>query len=152
MDLQTLGAGPSTITSGANNSEENASSAPLRPLSAVHLYSVEYPGYVKPTSVPLAIDKLGGPSQVYAAFQKNGSRPGSVLGLNLSTSDPFSHPVNVEVIPSNNLLMKVVKRKRKEKDAGGNIVGEYTTEVVGAVTKTARFRSESWSPSRIGHA
>lgn len=44
---------------------------------------------------------------------------------------------------TNNLLLKVVKRKRKRvADDYPCTMGEYTAEVIGVVSKTARFRSD----------
>lgn len=79
---------------------------------------------------------------MFAAFQKSGNKAGSPLELNLRPNDPFSHPVAGEVLQTNNLLMKVVKRKRKTRGPDGEAIGEYTAEVVGSISKTARFRSE----------
>ncbi|THH32364.1 hypothetical protein EUX98_g1804 [Antrodiella citrinella] len=139
MDDQTPGAGPSATVREATETSSDAT-APERPLPSAHFYSVEYPGYVQPASVPIALDRLGGPSHVYAAFQRSENKSGSLLELNFRPKDPFSHPVNGEVVSSNNLLLKVVKRRRKARVPGGDVVGDYTAEVVGSISKTARFR------------
>ncbi|KAH8106055.1 RNA polymerase III transcription factor IIIC subunit-domain-containing protein [Cristinia sonorae] len=143
MNDSTPGAGPSNTVHDGHNTAPNipAAVAPSHRLPPSHFYSIEYPGYVRPTSIPIALGKLGGPSQVFAAFQKSGSKAGSPLELNLRPNDPFSHPVAGEVLQTNNLLMKVVKRKRKTRGPDGEAIGEYTAEVVGSISKTARFRS-----------
>ena len=52
---------------------------------------------------------------------------------------------------TSNIVLKVRKRKRRRGDStaevpgGDGAVGEYIVEAVGIVTKTARFRSKSWS-------
>jgi len=114
---------------------------PLPPLS---FYSVEYPGYVQPSSVPLAISNLGGQSKVDHAFKRTASKTQTLLELSLRPGNPFAHPIPGDVVGTNNLLLKVVKKKRKHvADEYPCTIGEYTAEVVGIVSKTARFRSVS---------
>lgn len=142
-ELQTVGAGPSNIEASTPIVVDDSSSTPATEhvLPRSHFYSVEYPGYVKPSSLPIALGRLGGPSQVYAAFQKTGNKPASPLELNLQPKDAFFHPVPGEVVSSNNLLLKVVKRRRKSRIPGKESAGEYTAEIVGSISKTGRFRS-----------
>jgi general transcription factor 3C polypeptide 5 (transcription factor C subunit 1) len=73
------------------------------------------------------------------AFKRNASRTESLLELNLRPGNPFSHPVPGDVCAANNILMKVVKRKRR---IAGEQEGEYTAEVAGVIPKVARFRSK----------
>jgi general transcription factor 3C polypeptide 5 (transcription factor C subunit 1) len=123
-----------------------SSPAPERVLPQLSFYSVEYPGYVEPASVPAAIHNLGGQSSVDRAFRRTGLKSDALLELSLRPGNPFSHPLPGDVIGANNLLLKVVKRKRKRGDDSSNPVdgalGEYTAEVVGIMAKTVRFRSE----------
>jgi general transcription factor 3C polypeptide 5 (transcription factor C subunit 1) len=106
-------------------------------------YSVEYPGYVQPSSVPLAISNLGGQSKVDHAFKRTASKSQqTLLELSLRPGNPFAHPVPGDVVGTNNLLLKVTKRKRKQVAGDPCTTGEYTAEVVGVVSKTARFRSD----------
>ena len=42
-------------------------------------YSVEYPGYVQPSSVPLAINNLGGQSKVDHAFKRTAPKSQQTL-------------------------------------------------------------------------
>ena len=135
-------AGPSHLTYEPEGTT-NASTAPLRPLPSTAFYSIEYPGYVQPSSVPLAVDRLGGQGSIDAAFKRSGGKAASLLELHLQPGNPFAHPVAGEVVATNNILLKVTKRKRKweEQEPLGNI-GEYTIDAVGVVPKTARFRSE----------
>jgi len=104
--------------------------APLLPLAQAHLYSVEYPGYVSQASLPRAVQTLD-QRALDAAFRRNAD----TLELRLRPEDPFAHPLRGELCKTSTLLMRVVKRKRK--DGRG---GEYTTEVVGSIARTARFR------------
>ena len=120
--------------------------APERVLPQLSFYSVEYPGYVQPASVPAAIHSLGGQSSVDRAFRRSGLKSDALLELSMRPGNPFSHPIPGDVIGANNLLLKVVKRKRKRGEGPSTSIdgtlGEYTAEVVGIMAKTARFRSE----------
>ncbi|VDC06134.1 unnamed protein product [Peniophora sp. CBMAI 1063] len=117
--------------------------APEHPLPTSILYSIEYPGYVRPQSVPYALQTLGGQSSVNTAFRAGASKQESLLELNLRPENPFSHPIPGDVVNTNNIVLKVVKRKRRRVNAAGKEenIGEYTTEAVGTVPKTVRFRS-----------
>lgn len=132
----------------ASGSAPEPSVSPELPLPSTHFYSVEYPGYVKPTSVPLAIRHLGGQGSLDNAFRRAASKSGSLLELNLRPDNPFSHPIPGDLVATNSIVLKVVKRRRKKPEAGASTsgdaagtVGEYTTEAVGVVHKTVRFRS-----------
>jgi len=132
----------------SSSSEQPSTSepAPERVLPQISFYSVEYPGYVEPASVPAAICSLGGQSSVDRAFRRTGAKSDALLELSLRPGNPFSHPIPGDVVGANNLLLKVVKRKRKRGEDSSTPVdgalGEYTAEVVGIMAKTARFRSE----------
>lgn len=117
------------------------SEAPEHPLLSTPFFSVEYPGYVRPTSVPLAINNLGGQSSLDNAFKRTATKADALLELSLRPGNPFAHPVPGDVINTNNVLLKVVKKKRRRLDGEGEAIGEYTAEVVGIIQKTARFRS-----------
>ncbi|KAI9001131.1 RNA polymerase III transcription factor IIIC subunit-domain-containing protein [Trametes punicea] len=134
-------------SSSHSESSPAPSRAPERPLPVTHFHSIEYPGYVRPTSVSLAIERLGGQHAIENAFRRASGRDKveSLLELRLRPGNPYAHPIPGEIVPTNNILLKVVKRRRKKKDgdaAGGDgAVGEYTIEAVGSIPKTARFRS-----------
>ena len=134
-------AGPSVTTHEA----PPVAPAPERLLPSAHFYSIEYPGYVKPTSVPLVVERLGGQQRVENAFKRASSKTESLLELSLRPGNPFAHPVTGDVVSTSNILLKVVKRKRKRRDgqaqAEDEIVGDYTVEALGMISKTARFRS-----------
>ncbi|KAI0320629.1 RNA polymerase III transcription factor IIIC subunit-domain-containing protein [Amylostereum chailletii] len=127
---------------GAQATADASIPAPELPLPVNHICSVEYPGYVRDASVPQAIRTLGGQASLDTAFRRNASKHDALLELNLRPDNPFSHPVPGDVVPTNNILLKVVKRKRRPDGSAGNaVVGEYTTSAVGIIPKTARFRS-----------
>ena len=139
-------AGPSTAIDPALSEDPGALSeeplaAPLKPLPPTHFYSVEFPGFVKPSSVPLAVERLGGQSSVEAAFKRTGSKTGSLIEMNLRPGNPFSHPIPGDIVSTNNILLRVVRRKRKVSTAGGpQSTGEYTVQTMGSIPKTVRFR------------
>lgn len=118
--------------------------APEHPLPSTHFYSIEYPGYVESASVPLAISNLGGRRHVENAFKHATAKSQSLLELNFRPGNPFAHPVSGDIVSTSNVVLKVVKRRRKrrESDASDVPVGEYTAEAVGYIPKTVRFRSE----------
>jgi general transcription factor 3C polypeptide 5 (transcription factor C subunit 1) len=141
--------------------EESASTepqkcAPAHELPTTHFYSIEYPGYVRPESVSKAVDCLGGQSSIDRAFRRNAPKEDSLLELNLRPDNPFSHPLPGDLVPTNNVLLRVVKRrlKRPPNDDGAGegssqeVIGEYTAVAVGVIPKTARFRSEQSLPCR----
>ncbi len=144
MLIETPGAGSSRTSrnTASHTDPTEPPSARERPLLNTHFYSIEYPGYVKPASVPLAIDRLGGQRNIDEAFRRTGKKLESTLELNLRPGNPFSHPIHGEVVGTNNILLKVVKRKRRRKDGEQGEAGEYTAEVIGVIPKTGRFRSE----------
>jgi len=123
----------------------NSVSAQERPLPQVTFCSVEYPGYVQESSVPIAIQKIGGQSKLDNAFRRSAQKKDAVLELSFRSNDPFTHPIPGDVVPANNLLLKIVKRKRRPCTSTGSSndgsIGEFTAEIVGIVSKTARFRS-----------
>lgn len=105
-------------------------------------YSIEYPGYVRPTSIQRAIARLGGEKIVSEAFRKN-------LNIDLKLHDPgtrpFAHPPSGKTVEVQNLVLKVTRRKRKvaaptkepensEHDVemqGGDTVGEQLPQPLG---------------------
>ncbi|KAF8901692.1 RNA polymerase III transcription factor IIIC subunit-domain-containing protein [Gymnopilus junonius] len=126
-------------------SSEPPSSQPQfgRPLPQVSFYSIEYPGYVTPSSVPIAVRNVGGQAKIDRAFKRTAQKSDALLELSLHPESPFAHPIPGDVIGANNLLLKVVKRKRKRPADSSDAppIGEYTAEVVGVMSRTARFRS-----------
>ena len=129
---------------------ESQKCAPTHELPTAHFYSIEYPGYVRLESVSKAIHALGGQSSVDRAFRRSAPREDSLFELNLRPDNPFSHPLLGDLVPTNNILLRVVKRKLKKRPPAPNdgddgvqtVAGEYTAVVVGVIPKTARFRSE----------
>jgi general transcription factor 3C polypeptide 5 (transcription factor C subunit 1) len=126
-------------------STSNSIPAPEHPIPATPFYSIEYPGYVRTTSVPIAVQNLGGQAALGNAFKRSAAKTEGTLELKLRPGNPFAHPVPGDIVPTNNLVLKVVKRKRKNRmdSDDGALQGEYTAEIVGSTSKTVRFRSAS---------
>lgn len=123
------------------SSSSSPDSAPARLLPSTVFYSIEYPGYVKSTSVPNAIQNLGGQSTIDTVFKRSATKAEALVELSLRPQNPFAHPVPGDVVGVNHILLKVVKRRRKNPTEEG-LIGEYTAEAVGVVPKTVRFRGE----------
>ena len=127
---------------------EPQKSAQAHELPTSHFFSIEYPGYVRPESVSTAIHSLGGQSSIDRAFRRSAPKEDALLELNFRPDNSFSHPLPGDLVPTNNILLKVVKRrlKRPPDDDGSqkDITGEYTATAVGVIPKTARFRSERY--------
>ncbi|KAI8059456.1 RNA polymerase III transcription factor IIIC subunit-domain-containing protein [Gongronella butleri] len=106
---------------------------PQLPVGNRLFFCVEYPGIVK--NVDRAIDTLGGYKAIIQAYQgKDHHR----MEMKYRPNDPFCHTINGNVLPSSRLLLKVTRRRRKdqpEEDA------QITTEILGIVPYTCRFRS-----------
>ncbi|KAG1715941.1 hypothetical protein ID866_1230 [Astraeus odoratus] len=112
--------------------------APERPLPTLQFYSVEYPGYVRPSSVHLALRNLGGMSSLENAFKRGAAKNESLLELNFRPGNPYAHPVPGDIVSTSNILLKVTKRRRREashEETQGDVVGEYTAEAMGVIFK-----------------
>ena len=79
------------------------------------------------------ISNLGGQSKVDHAFKRTAPKSQALLELSLRPGNPFAHPIPGDVVGTNNLLLKVTKRKRKQVTGEPCTTGEYTAEVVGAM-------------------
>ncbi|KDQ64681.1 hypothetical protein JAAARDRAFT_234891 [Jaapia argillacea MUCL 33604] len=135
---------PTIMEAGPSQPSANKG-APEHPLPATPFYSIEYPGYVQPASVPAAIRNMGGQSSLDNAFKRTASKHDGLVELNLRPENPFSHPIPGDLASTSNILLKVVKRKRRklisDDSAGDEMMGEYTVEALGVIPKTVRFRS-----------
>ncbi|KAJ2375180.1 tau 95 subunit of transcription factor TFIIIC [Coemansia sp. RSA 2607] len=100
--------------------------------------SVEYPGYVK--DAEKAIKSLGGREKLSRDVSQG---IGAQLELRYRYDDPTSHPIEGEIVPTHNVLIKVTRRIRRPKgapkDSPGETVGT-SAKIVGVIEKTARFR------------
>lgn len=127
-------------SSSSAPAESRHPTAPERALSHRPYFSVEYPGYVQDSSVPKAVASLGGQQSIDSAFSRGATKTDSLIELNLRPDNPFSHPVPGDVVSTDNILLKVVKRKRAP-TAEDPSEAHFTVEAVGVIPKTVRFRS-----------
>ncbi|KAF6762779.1 RNA polymerase III transcription factor IIIC subunit-domain-containing protein [Ephemerocybe angulata] len=128
---------------GEETEIDHSNEAPERPLPQLQFYSVEYPGYVRDTSIPKAVENLGGQAKLEQAFRRMAPKTESLIELALHPENPFAHPIPGDVVNTNNLLLKVTKRRRKRREGESEdaVLGEYKAEIVGVTSKTVRFRS-----------
>ncbi|KAJ2603237.1 hypothetical protein EV177_006711 [Coemansia sp. RSA 1804] len=135
--------------------EYAGTSGQRRPLPQRTFVSVEYPGFVN--NVETAIKTMGGREKLARVVTEDIGMP---VELRYRHNDLVSHPINGNVVATQNLLIKVKRRTRvpKRKDSDGRqsllageaaaaaaaaAVGpvETSAEVVGIIDKTVRFRS-----------
>ena len=76
------------------------------------------------------------------AFKRAIGKQESLVELRLQPDNPFAHPVAGEVVQTNNLLLKVTKRKRVRRNGVplAQPEWEYKAEIAGVVPRTVRFR------------
>jgi hypothetical protein len=94
--------------------------------------SIEYPG---PVSHAAAITDLTSQEEIDTCFNTS-SGTNALLEVHYR-KDKMGAPVRGYRVASQKLLVKVVKRRRKDGEGG-----VFTTEVVGPVNHTVRFRCE----------
>ena len=130
---------PSTLAS-------SSTTAPFRSFPRTAFASVEYPG---PVSHPSALLRVCAQDEINECFNALVSDP-KFLEMRYGGDDRNGVPVRGLRVPSQKLLLKVVRRKRteeskekgKQKDMEGTEKGVFRSEVVGPITQTVRFRCE----------
>ncbi|KAF0391087.1 hypothetical protein F8M41_010778 [Gigaspora margarita] len=113
--------------------------APEKVLPTQQFFAVEYPGNVINTEK--ALQTLGGQRGLKKAVNED------LLELRFRPNNPFCHPINGDIIPTANLLLKVTRRRKKVKghhtrrdsDDEESING-FNFEIMGIISKTCRFR------------
>ena len=140
------------MTTSYNTIHDAQEAAPLFevPFPLQTFTAIEYPGPVSTSahSVEAALDAVGGLKHLSAtlAAEEPFKR---VVELQLGHGIDRLHPIQGEIVPTQNLVLKITKRRKKRANAGeasvvlpGANKGGYTAEVVGVVDKTVRFRCE----------
>ena len=126
----------------------SSSSAPFRHFPKQALAAIEYPGTV---SHPSDLLKVINQDDINECFNAPISEPRS-LELSYRKNDRSGVPVRGTRVPSQKLLLKIVKRRRKmgiaERGKGKGTEAEakegvFTAEIVGPITQTVRFRCQS---------
>lgn len=121
---------PTTEQRPTTSRRKQAGLATYRHLPKTAYGSIEYPG---PVSHASAITDLSSQDDIDTCFNAP-SGDNSLLEIHYR-KDRMGAPVRGYRVSSQKLLVKVVKRKRK--DGKG---GVFTTEVVGPINQTVRFR------------
>ncbi|CAG8434613.1 15083_t:CDS:10 [Funneliformis mosseae] len=117
--------------------------APNKIIPSRQIFVIEYPGYVK--SVDKVLQTLGGEKGLKKAVNE------SLMELRFRPDDPFCHPINGDVIPTSNLLLKVTRRKKKRQnknmnrgdEGNANVKEDVKFDILGIISKTCRFRGMS---------
>uniref|UniRef100_A0A4W4E5G2 Transcription factor IIIC subunit 5 HTH domain-containing protein n=1 Tax=Electrophorus electricus TaxID=8005 RepID=A0A4W4E5G2_ELEEL len=94
------------------------------------LVCVEYPGFV--ISVDNMLDSVGGEQALTKTYADSSKR----LELRFRPKDPYCHPVCGNRYSSNNLLLRVCRRKRK----GSSGEAHITMEILGLIGTTYKFQ------------
>ncbi|KAJ2768255.1 tau 95 subunit of transcription factor TFIIIC, partial [Coemansia nantahalensis] len=84
--------------------------AERRALPERTMLAVEYPGYVVDTAK--ALRSLGGSKKLARDTTEDVGMP---VELRFRYEDPASHPINGEITPTENLLLKVTRRVRRRR-------------------------------------
>ncbi|KAH8926211.1 hypothetical protein BT69DRAFT_1317752 [Atractiella rhizophila] len=104
--------------------------------------SIEYPGVVteQPESMERAIESLGGAAALSSAI--NSPSPSNQVELRLGSEDEiFRHPIPGDIVDSDNIVLKLTRRRRKKKVGVDNEEeGVFSVECLGLSTKIIRFR------------
>ncbi|RIA87754.1 RNA polymerase III transcription factor IIIC subunit-domain-containing protein [Glomus cerebriforme] len=117
--------------------------APRRNIPSKQIFVIEYPGYIK--NMNKVLHTLGGEKGLKKAVNED------LMELRFRPDDPFCHPINGDVIPTSNLLLKVTRRKKKRQNKNGNRENEEKSnakedvkfDILGIINKTCRFRGMS---------
>ena len=125
-------------------------SAPNLDVPLVKLCSVEFPGpFLSEDATNKALAALGGIEAVTRSLNAEPNSADSSLELDLSPGQLFARPIQGDPVATNDIVLRVVKRRRKNprRDQHGRLApggeGVYSVEAVGAIAKTYRFRSTS---------
>lgn len=109
----------------------------------VNLVGVEYPGYIKDENHML--ETLGGEETVSRTFSNSSRR----LELSFRPEDPLAHAVCADRFPTANLLLRVKRRKKKQREGASQPeVVEYEQEILGIVGNTFKYVSFILIPNK----
>ncbi|GBC00423.1 hypothetical protein RclHR1_03850021 [Rhizophagus clarus] len=114
--------------------------APSKNIPPKQIFVIEYPGYVK--NINRVLHTLGGEKGLKKAINED------LMELRFRPDDPFCHPINGDVIPTSNLLLKVTRRKKKQnenvnyEEEKANLK-DVKFDILGIISKTCRFRGMS---------
>lgn len=105
--------------------------------------SIEYPGPIK--SISKALASIGGLPHVTSVL----NAPPTLdtikrarIELNLAPGNVYTHPVSGVTSDTGNLVLKVVKRRKRTANGADEDGGVYRYEAIGVAAKTVRFRGQ----------
>lgn len=114
----------------ANDDTESSCKLTFNP---VNLVGVQYPGYIK--NVSHMLETLGGEENVSRTY----SNPLIRLDMAFRPSDPYCNVLCGDRYTSSNLLLRVKRRRRKNKDESQEPdKWKYEQEILGVVDTTYR--------------
>ena len=97
-------------------------------VNQVKFVGIEYPGYIKDENHML--ETLGGEE----ALSRTYSIPTRRLEMSFRPEDPYAHSLCGDRYPTANLLLKVKRRKKKQKEGIGETEEvKYEQEILGIV-------------------
>ncbi|KAF9164920.1 General transcription factor 3C polypeptide 5 [Actinomortierella ambigua] len=128
-------------------------SAPVLDIDRTPLYVVEFPGHIRKPKSPRSMLKvkelLGGEQRLLKNFLTGRLQP----ELSYRRRDPFSTPIQGELVPTQNIVIKVTKRYKvpKKPDSTAKLTAkdipedaipdECSYQLIGVAKKTIRFVS-----------
>lgn len=111
-------------------------------VNQVKFVGVEYPGYIRDENHML--ETLGGEDTLSRTY----SNPTRRLELSFRPEDPYAHAVCGDRYPTANLLLRVKRRKKKQREGTSEPEEvKYEQEILGIVGNT--FKYVSWLNCRI---
>ncbi|KAJ2816376.1 tau 95 subunit of transcription factor TFIIIC, partial [Coemansia erecta] len=112
--------------------------AERRPLPEDTVVAFDYPGYVVNTNK--AIRTFGGSQKLARDVTEDIGMP---IELRYRYNDPTSHPIKGDIIPTQNLLIKVTRRVKKSSASSPSTAKSSkitSAKVVAVIDKSVRFR------------
>lgn len=103
-------------------------------VNQVNFVGVEYPGYIKDENHML--ETLGGEEKVTRTFSNSTRR----LELSFRPEDPYAHAVCADRFPTANLLLRVKRRRKKQREGTSQPEKvKYEQEILGIVGNTFKY-------------
>ncbi|ORY27193.1 RNA polymerase III transcription factor IIIC subunit-domain-containing protein [Naematelia encephala] len=126
---------PSSLSPPPPEASSSTSNAPWKHLPKHTFGSIEYPGPVSEASNILTVISQDDINECFNAPSEH--QP--ILEMSYRREDKAGVPVKGQRVPSQKLLLRIVRRRRKDK--GKEQEGVFTASIQGALTQTVRFRS-----------
>ena len=113
-------------------------------VNQVNFVGVEYPGYIKDENHML--ETLGGEEAVTRTFSNSTRR----LELSFRPEDPYAHAVCADRFPTANLLLRVKRRRKKQREGTSQPEEvKYEQEILGIVGNTFKYVCKHNAPINV---